>query len=242
MAQIHRSKNTLKKNLNYNRKRILLIWVIYWVCLLFGLPYLEEVVYGSVFTFIFMLSIYFSYDIIKENRILKVGLKGEKNTLKLIEGLDETYHVFTSLIIEHENRQSELDILAVGEKGVFVVEVKNYNGKITGEEEERFWTQLKYGSQGGEYNNELYNPTKQVRTHVYKIANILKDEGIHLWVQGMVFFSNQDVELNVKTEKIPVLKVGDGLVDYINSVEVNKTLNKEEIEKIVKIIDDKNQN
>lgn len=53
---------------------------------------------------------------------------------------------------------------------MFVIETKNYSGKIYGSENQREWTQiLAYGK----VKNKLYNPLKQNATHVYNVKKII---------------------------------------------------------------------
>lgn len=72
-----------------------------------------------------------------------------------------------------ENKTSQIDHIVINKNGIFVIETKNYSGRIYGREEQLEWTQvLKYGK----VKNKLYNPIKQNKTHVYRVANIFADK------------------------------------------------------------------
>ena len=57
---------------------------------------------------------------------------------------------------------SEIDVLFITSRGVFVIESKNYSGWIFGNEADRYWTQCLEGGQ----RNRFYNPIWQNRGHV----------------------------------------------------------------------------
>ena len=148
----------------------------------------------------------------KEASIRGSGLEGEKKTKKAFEYLPDSFHVLHNIKVEFEGRRSELDYIIVGPSGVFVCEIKNLNGSIEADLENREWIQHKVGRKGGEYSKSFYSPVKQVGTHVYRLSNFLKENGIHTWVQGIVYFSNHEAEvyLNSDQQSIPVVQAADG--------------------------------
>lgn len=69
-----------------------------------------------------------------------------------------------------EDKTSQIDHIVVNANGVFVIETKNYSGRIYGQENQQEWTQvLNYGK----VKNKLYNPIKQNKTHVYHISKVI---------------------------------------------------------------------
>lgn len=80
--------------------------------------------------------------------------------------------VFDNVIIPGENdKTSQIDHIYVCNYGVFVVETKNYAGRIYGNDNQKFWKQvLAYGHS----KNELYNPVKQNITHIIRLKEIIK--------------------------------------------------------------------
>lgn len=151
--------------------------------------------------------------------ILKHGLKGEKKSLKQLSKLPKDYYVFTDVNIELGDKSSQIDHVVVGYNGVFVIETKNLKGLVKGNSEDRMIRQLKVGKNGGEYSKNIYNPIKQVSTHVYRISELLKREDIRIWVQGIVFFVNEEATINLESKDIPVFsssRLGDRkILEYI---------------------------
>ena len=123
------------------------------------------------------------------------GLEGEGVTAQIIERLPETFCGFQNLTVTFDGEESELDMVVVGLSGVFVIETKNMNGTICGDGESKTWTQHKVGQQGTPYSRDFYSPVKQVGTHVYRLANYLRQNGFAVHVDKMVFFSNPETQL-----------------------------------------------
>lgn len=99
-------------------------------------------------------------------------------------------YIINDLVIKTEDgKTSQIDHVCINRNGIFVIETKNYSGRIYGKENQQEWTQvLNYGRT----KNRFYNPIKQNRTHVYRIAEILPkgtpiDPAV-VFVQGNVGF------------------------------------------------------
>jgi len=129
--------------------------------------------------------------------ILQSGIEGEYLTNSQISSLPETYTAFRNLTVTYNHKSSELDTLIIGPTGVFVVETKNLNGTITGNISEHNWIQHKIGRAGTPYSKTFYSPVKQVNTHIYRIANFLKENGIRTYINAIVYFSNIDTTVSI---------------------------------------------
>ena len=98
-----------------------------------------------------------------------------------------------------ENKTSPIDHVVINEHGVFVIETKNYSGRIYGNETQLEWTQvLNYGN----VKNKLYNPIKQNRTHLYHISNLLNGKlplfSAVVFVQGNTQYINASGVYNLR--------------------------------------------
>ena len=80
--------------------------------------------------------------------ILISGMNGERIATKVLAALPDGYTVFQNLIVIYNNKESEIDNIVVGRRGVFIVEVKNHNGHIAGDLNAIYWTQHKVGRGG----------------------------------------------------------------------------------------------
>lgn len=77
--------------------------------------------------------------------------------------------VLRNLYLPVKNGTTEIDVLMIHEKGIYVFESKNYSGYISGAADHAYWTQS--FENGEEYN--FYNPIWQNRTHINALATCL---------------------------------------------------------------------
>ncbi len=83
------------------------------------------------------------------------------------------YKVVSNILVPIGTVKTEIDMIMIHEKGIFVFEAKNYGGWIFGSEDQKQWTQSLPG--GKKYH--FYNPLLQNKTHCDAIANQL---GVHV--------------------------------------------------------------
>ena len=102
------------------------------------------------------------------------GKMGESRVSKRLSKLANKYggSVIDDVIIPGENdKTSQIDHIYICNYGLFVVETKNYSGRIYGNDKQREWTQvLAYGNT----KNKIYNPVMQNQTHIYRLLQLLK--------------------------------------------------------------------
>ena len=103
------------------------------------------------------------------------GAIGESKVRLVIDRLGlEGEFVINNLVLNVDgNKTSQIDHVLINHNGIFVIETKNYSGRIYGNEDQLQWTQvLNYGK----VKNKFYNPVKQNKTHIYYISKILTDK------------------------------------------------------------------
>ena len=100
-----------------------------------------------------------------------VGAYGEDLTVELLRQYVPGYFkLIRNLILPIGETATEIDIMMIHEKGIFVFESKNYSGWIFGQKEDQKWTQT--FKNGKKY--KFYNPIKQNKTHCDAICEITK--------------------------------------------------------------------
>ena len=235
MAQFHKGKNNLTSKANKNLIAGLLFLTL--VITLFYVVFVHHVQVDQWYYFlpIMMLMVFGSY-YIRRGMIFGFGAKGESLGLVQALHLPEGYHVFTNVTISYQNYSQEMDLIIVGTKGVYVVEVKNHNGKIVGDAEAAQWVQHKVGRGGGRYFKRIQNPVKQVKGQVYKLSKYLKENGINVWVEGIILFTNEEVSVSVHNSNIPILFPARRLSHYILTCKNRQYLNKTLLNKVVELI------
>lgn len=80
--------------------------------------------------------------------------------------LSGEFIVLKNIYIPAGKKTSEIDLLMIHERGIFVFESKNYSGWIFGNSDQLYWTQV---LSGGE-KNKFYNPIRQNLTHIKALA------------------------------------------------------------------------
>ncbi|MCR5736840.1 MAG: NERD domain-containing protein [Eubacterium sp.] len=120
-----------------------------------------------------------------ENR--RVGIQGEREAVRVIKSvLREGNQLFTNVSVECDGKRSELDAVIVNEYGVFIIEVKNYSGRLIGGEDDFEWEKYKTTAAGNTYSKIVKNPIKQVKRQIFILARFLDCHGIKVWVDGYV--------------------------------------------------------
>ncbi len=80
------------------------------------------------------------------------------------------YVVLKNIYVPTKGKTTEIDLLMLHEKGIYVFESKNYSGWIFGDAEQLKWTQCLENKQ----KNSFYNPIRQNRTHIKALAEFLQ--------------------------------------------------------------------
>ena len=97
--------------------------------------------------------------------------------------------IFTSVRV-HERMES--DIVVVSPIGVFIIEVKNYNGDIEGSDGKENWILHKTGRKGGHYTAKVRNPQLQLKRNTFIVAEFLRQKGMRqVWVEGFTVFTGK---------------------------------------------------
>lgn len=162
------------------------------------------------------------------NEILKrefgKGELGEYNANKKLSKLKK-YNLIYDVMLKTTEGTYQIDHILVGPKGIFVIETKNYNGYIYGNEWDYEWTQALFGRR-----NKFYNPIRQNYGHVKAVESIIPKNYRHS-IYSVILFGDECKLKKVKT-KTPVLYIRQ-VRKYINNFEVNNLIEEDEINHIV---------
>ncbi len=121
-----------------------------------------------------------------------VGKRGEKLTekeLKWVRLFGRKGKILRNVYVPKGNGEtSEIDVLYITQKGIFVIESKNYSGWIFGDEKAGFWT----ASLPNGVKNRFYNPIKQNQTHMKWLREYLQSTlGIDCPLYSLIVFSER---------------------------------------------------
>lgn len=170
------------------------------------------------------------------------GLSGETNVAAVVgaalqKGLYG--HVFRNVYVPcDDGRTSEIDVILICVKGIFVIESKNFAGYIFGNENNRNWTVSLYAGKNwmGRKTTEkhsFYNPIWQNKTHIKSLRKYIKTTAP---IYSVVVFSNRGELKSVTYDetKVKVFTV-DQLRAYMRVVrnEYPDVLSTAEVDSIV---------
>ena len=129
------------------------------------------------------------------------GRRGEKLTereLKLVKLFGRKGKTLRNVYIPKDNGEtSEIDVVYITQKGIFVFESKNYSGWIFGDEKSLYWTAMLPNKQ----KNRFYNPIRQNRTHLKWLQNYV-GESVPLF--SIIVFSERCELKKVELESTDV--------------------------------------
>ncbi|MCD8373013.1 MAG: NERD domain-containing protein [Clostridia bacterium] len=128
------------------------------------------------------------------------GKRGEEEVIYTIEHTNQgKFYLINDIILRDKHGMThQIDHIAINANGVFVIETKNYSGRIYGRENQAEWTQiLAYGNT----KNKLKNPVKQNKSHLYCLRNVLPQAVF----RPLVVFVQNNTE-NIQADTVIPLK------------------------------------
>ena len=94
------------------------------------------------------------------------------------------------------SKTSQIDHIVIKPSGVYIIETKNFEGKILGRRDDFEWLQV---LAGGYTKNKFYNPVKQNISH---INNIKKYIGENTPVYSMIVFLKADINNIARIDEV----------------------------------------
>ena len=125
----------------------------------------------------------------RESPERKAGRIGEVLVSDMIkEVLNDDDHILTNIRIRADGKEAELDNLIINSYGLFIIEVKNYNGTLYGDEDDYEWNKVKINEAGYSYVSQVKNPIKQVKRQIYVLSRFLKQHGFTIYGSKALYF------------------------------------------------------
>jgi hypothetical protein len=138
------------------------------------------------------------YYFLHRYRVYKGGWEGERRVNKLLnETLSDDYFLINGVRF----RGGDIDHIVLGPNRVFVLETKNWSGKITcnGDQWQR---------QSG--RRIASSPSEQAKRNAANVRRIIEASGtlpFTVWVEAIVVFTNTRTDLQTHNPTIPILKL-----------------------------------
>ena len=130
-----------------------------------------------------------------------IGKFGEKRVAIKLDWLSNEYITLNDILLPTNYGTTQIDHIVVSPYGIFVIETKNYKGRIFGHENSDEWVQSLLGKKRlWGWSSEQYklrNPIRQNVAHTLAVKAILKEVG-NFPIIPIVAFSDR-AELHITT-------------------------------------------
>lgn len=124
---------------------------------------------------------------------------------------------------------TEIDVIFIHEKGIFVFECKNYGGKIYGKEEYKNWIQYV-----GKEKNYFYNPILQNKGHINAMKPYLTETEFNSIFSFITFSSRVEMNIEFDPKRLMVADT-DGCIlelEILLNKKLSVIFNKEQVDEI----------
>lgn len=170
-----------------------------------------------------------------DERVGKYGEKLTERKLNLINLFGRKGKTLKNIYIPKDNGEtSEIDLVYITQKGIFVIESKNYSGWIFGDAYSQYWTS---SLPNGE-KNRFYSPLKQNRTHIKWLSSYMANySSISIPMFSIIVFSDRCELKKVPTDSPEAIickreslywrirKIWDVLPDILSDTDIEVTYN-----------------
>ena len=156
------------------------------------------------------------------------GERGEARVTAEIERvMRKDDYLFTNVKISFNNSETECDNIIINNFGVFIIEVKNYSGSLSGNENDDKWVERKYFEE-----KSVKNPIKQVKRQIYILSKLLKNNGLRAWIEGYVILIHNNSPVDSKY----IIPFKRAEIDQVIHTQGKNKLTNEQVKKISEII------
>lgn len=149
------------------------------------------------------------------------GRYGEYLAYKKLERLEDhgAKFLFNLYIPKANGETTEIDMIMICSKGVFVFESKNYSGWIFGSEKQVNWYQTLPTGKGKSHKETFYNPIMQNQSHVKHLYEFIKGMAP---IYSVVVFSDKCTLMDVQINRSDVGVVHLSYLDQVVSTVLNQ--------------------
>ncbi len=155
-----------------------------------------------------------SYYQITKNPLLNViydtGKLGEFMTYRALRPYEKSgaKFLFNVYIPKDDGTTTEIDVMMITDRGLFVFESKNYSGWIFGNEKNQYWYQTLPSGRGKSHKEKFYNPILQNKSHIKHLLTFLGETHP---TESVIVFSERCTlkQVEFSSERVTVAKRED---------------------------------
>lgn len=141
---------------------------------------------------------------------IKKGIDGEKRTMNALRAVNLNNHVLQNVRFKLNDMSFESDFIVLTEKGICIIESKNWGGKnqcIKVSPDGR-WALYKHTPLGKDSHIRNYpNPYMQITNHELAMEKLLHDNNISVPVFSIIAMSSDNVGLDISQSPVSEPKV-----------------------------------
>jgi len=155
----------------------------------------------------------------------RLGQEGEDRVVQsIIQTLDGNWYLFRNVNLPGHSK-NDLDLILIGPPGIWVLEVKNFNGiyRNVGDRWEYF--------KNKQWRLLSKSPSQQARREAGNLAAFLRADKINTYVNGVVVWANPESPLTVDNPSTAIWLYND-LPNELGNIWQGEKLTKQEREKI----------
>ena len=135
------------------------------------------------------------------------GYEGEKSVARILSStLGDEYSLINDVAI-HDG-YGNIDHVVLGPNGIFVIETKNYAGKIICDGDK--WSSQRNGRFNRLLHYDLGSPSKQAKRNATRVKRVIEHMAMfkskNIWVNGILVFANKHVQLQISNPTVPILR------------------------------------
>jgi len=242
MKILKETSNYLKEQMEFNKKASIVFFLIGILGLIFSFMF-ANFIFVCISGFIIVIGGHF----LVQYTNYSGGLGGEKIVIEMLRNLDDDHYLINDVMLPE--RYGNIDHILLCPNGIFVIETKNYEGEIIcdGDEWHRHYEGgFTISMRGRPYWKEprdydMGSPSKQVKGNAVKLKQLIESQKnifknpLKIWVEGIVVFTNPNVNLKLNEPTVTVLKVEE-LYDYLKNKESKIKFSSKELESIGNLI------
>jgi hypothetical protein len=159
----------------------------------------------------------------------EAGTWGERAVVRVLRELDDSYYLLSN--VKLPRGRGDIDHILLSPDGVFVIETKNYSGRVMCDRDDWYRQPRK-----AREKTQVGSISEQARRNALDLRNFLWEKSrFRVHVSPICVFTNPSVELELKGPAVPVLRLKE-LTRFVQSARLSTALTEREIKDIGKSI------
>lgn len=167
-----------------------------------------------------LVSGYGSFEAFKRSMNYRKGIYGEKRVSKTLKELDSSYYLLEDVKI---SKYGNIDHIVLGPNGIFVIETKNWGGRVNCYRDDWYIGSKKIKSVSKQVKGNALDLTKFITSHIGSIGSI--------YVVPIVVFTNPLCDIKFNDPTVVILRL-NGLCGYIKNQRRYPNLSDDELKMI----------